>query len=233
VDLTAWPAGLLKLTFVKAYMIMAYLALFRKSPWGNVTFAEAWRLRLTESPWEWLLLAIAVALYFLRLDGGRRRVLLPALLYGALMLAAILRVNTNAPRYLLPLLPAMHLFTGLTLAAVLGAWRPGLRALGAGVVCALTLCYTASQLSAHPLHPGPRPNAVLVRVRELTAHGERILAPQDDLMALHYYFPNTFVRGYADDAERSELLAGEHFDYLLEPGEPVRIERVEGGHPQK
>ncbi len=53
--LAMWPAAIFKLAFLKAYLFMAYLAIVRKSPWGDVSFADTWRLRFTHSPWEWLL----------------------------------------------------------------------------------------------------------------------------------------------------------------------------------
>ena len=186
--LILWPAGLLKLTFVKAYVFMAYLALIRKSPWGNVTFAETWRLRFTHSPWEWILVAAAVVLYASICPPKTRRRLFPVAVYAGLMLLVLLRVNTDTPRYMLPFLPAMHLLAGFTFASVLMRWKPVARASAAAAICALLLWNTVSQVRAHPILPAPRLAAVLASLRDRNLNGKRLLAPQDDLPMIHYYF---------------------------------------------
>ena len=45
-----WPIGLLRFNFLKSYLFMAYLALFRHNAWGDVSLGETWRLRLAGSP---------------------------------------------------------------------------------------------------------------------------------------------------------------------------------------
>ena len=47
--LILWPGAIWKLSFVKAYLFMAYLAIFRRDAWGpHVTIAETWWLRLVD-----------------------------------------------------------------------------------------------------------------------------------------------------------------------------------------
>ncbi len=221
--LALWPAGLLKLTFLKAYLFMAYLAVFRKSPWGNVTFAETWRLRFGHSPWEWILLAVALALYAIVRTPELRRRVFPVALYAGLMLLVLLRVNTDTPRYMLPFLPALHLLAGFTFAAVIRNWRPAMRAGAVGAICSLLLWNTVSQILDHPILPSPRLSVVLIRVGHRNLNGKRLLVPQSDLPMIHYYFPQIFTQGYVDDDERRMLLVSQHFDAVLYPGEPVNL----------
>ncbi len=48
-----WPMGVLRLNFVKSYLFMAYLALFRHNVWGSaISLGETWRLRLAVPPWS-------------------------------------------------------------------------------------------------------------------------------------------------------------------------------------
>jgi hypothetical protein len=70
--LLVWPSAILKMSFLKAYLFMAYLAIFRPSPWGNASFLDTWRLRLAHSPWEWLLIAAAAILYLRFCDAATR-----------------------------------------------------------------------------------------------------------------------------------------------------------------
>jgi hypothetical protein len=222
--LALWPAGVLKLTFAKAYLFMAYLAVYRKSPWGDVTFAETWRLRFEHSPWEWLLLAAAVVLYAFVCASGVRRRLFPIALYAGLMLLALLRVNTDTPRYMLPFLPALHIFAGFTFASVLMSWKPAVRAASGIAICALLLWNTASQIRHHPILPAPRAAAVLASLRERNLTGKSLLVPQSDLPMIHYYFPHISIQGYVDVDERRMLLVSQHFDAVLYPGDPVRVQ---------
>jgi hypothetical protein len=219
-----WPAAVVKLAFIKAYLFMVYLALFRTAPWGNVGFAETWRLRFLHSPWEWLLLATAAVLYVRYCDRGTRGLLWPVLLYAGLMLAVLLRVTTDTPRYMLPFLPALHIAAGFTFASVLTKWRPMLRYTGAGAICLLLLWNTSSQIRSHPILPAPRLMAVLDSLRWRKLTDKKLLVPQDDLPMIHYYFHGTFVRGYMNDEERNARLARGRFDAVLLPGYPVNLE---------
>jgi hypothetical protein len=73
--LAVWPAAILRLSFVKAYAVMAYLALMRESPWGHAGFIETWRARIFRVTVEWSLIVIAVAVGLPKVRAGR-----PALL---------------------------------------------------------------------------------------------------------------------------------------------------------
>ena len=57
--LVVWPAAILRLSFVKAYAVMAYLALMRECPGARLGFIETWRGRIFDSPLEWMLILVA------------------------------------------------------------------------------------------------------------------------------------------------------------------------------
>jgi hypothetical protein len=116
--LAAWPSVIFRLSFVKGYAVVAYLALMREAPWGHAGFIETWRARLFESPLEWLLIGLAL------LVGLRNRSrFYPVGLFAALMILATLGVLSSSPRYTLPFMPALDLLAGLTLLPSFGPLR--------------------------------------------------------------------------------------------------------------
>jgi hypothetical protein len=114
--LVVWPAAILKLSFLKAHAVTAYLAVFREPPWGNVGLLGTWQSRLLGSPLKW---AIVLLSLILRLRKHRPKTC-PLSLFVLLMAGATLRVLTSTLRYSLPWMPALDLFAGLTLAPILG-----------------------------------------------------------------------------------------------------------------
>jgi len=184
---------------------------------------ETWRQRLVESPGEWILFAVAAILYFRFCDSATRKLLMPVVLYGVLMLIVLLRVNTETPRYMLPFLPAFQIAAGFVFASVLKNWKPALRFASTAAILSLLFWNTYAQLRAHPILPAPRLAELLARVRDL--EGQRLLAPQNDLPMIHYYLPGVILSGYADQRERSVMLAQDNFDAVLYPGYPISLQR--------
>ena len=210
-----WPGAVLRLSFVKAYLFMAYLALYRESPWGHVGLLETWRLRFTESPVEWILIAAALVAYFLFLDRDRKRLLFPVLLYSGLMFVILLRLTTDTPRYLLPFLPAFHLFAGFTFASLLKNSKPTMQTMCAAALCLLMLGNTVLETSAHPIRESPELRDKLARLHDEHLEFSKLLVPQQDLPMIHYYFPAADLSGYRDEAEKSVWLRREQFDRVL------------------
>lgn len=225
-----WPGAVLKLAFLKAYLFMAYLAVFRKNAWGGETFWSTWAARLTDSPVEWLLIVLAVILFFRYRRMPGREAAMPFLFHAAFMMLATIRVNTSGARYMLPFVPALSVFAGIVLSRWLtreaevprGAWRGVIPILICGLLIGRVVWWNA----AHPQQPDARPAAVLVEIRGyLAAHqgaGSRVIGvPQGELPGLHYYFPLVQWRGYTDDTTMAELVGTA--DAVLEPGNPVRL----------
>jgi hypothetical protein len=190
--LIIWPAAILRLSFLKACAVMAYLAWTREFPWGHAGFIDAWRARLFDSPLEWMLILAGVMMC----AGTRRRTIYPVALYAALMLLATLRVVTLTPRYSLAFVPALDLLAGLALVPSLGPLRrPASFAVVTLVVAGLY--GNAWYQAAHrPHNPNPRSAAVVTYIHQNKLENKAVLAPQPDIPTLHYYFPDMQLHGY-------------------------------------
>jgi hypothetical protein len=221
--LMTWPASILKLSILKSYIFMVYLAVFRRLPWGETTFLDTWRVRFFSSPVDWILLAAGVLVYWRWRNLPERRAALPLLVFGGLMLLTLLRMKTEGVRYLTPFLPALQVFAGFTLGGALAAWRSRARYAVLAALCALIAWNTARQVSAHPLPIEPRPAALLAAVRGQGLAEKALLVPQGDVPVLHYYFPRTRLKGYLEESAVSAELAARSYDAVLYPGYPVRL----------
>lgn len=229
--LVVWPAAIFKLSFLKGYLFMAYLALFRKSPWGPEGLVETWEKRIFSSPVEWLIIGVSLLTWaFSRRLEGNRRVLYPFFVYGALMLAATMRVTTGTPRYALPFQPAFDILAG----GILGAYMVRLRRPATVYVLTAILglalfTETWVNLKRHPVVPDSRLSSLLVYVREKHLENSRMLVPQVDVPTLHYYFPNSHLQGYTDQIPMPSTLRDGRADGILYPGLPLRVERLLSG----
>jgi hypothetical protein len=202
--LIVWPTALLKLSFAKAYLVMAYLAVFRKGAWGNVTFSETWIDRFEASPAEWCLLAIALIVFFApgkpRMPERARTGAAIFLLFSGLMILANIKVYTDITRYVTVFLAALELFTGWMLARILARIaRPWLRFGTLAAVCALLIWNAHYGLSGFMTQEDPRPMEMLRAIRENGVAEKTLVAPRGYLPIFHYYFPHMRIVGY--DAE--------------------------------
>ena len=163
--LAVWPSAILRLSIVKAYAVVAYLALMRESPWGHAGFIETWQARIVDSPLEWALIVFALVMRFRNraLDGTR---LYPIALFAALMFMAMLRVLSSSPRYSLTFVPALDLLAGLTLFPSFGpSRRPA-------SIAVLTLAVAGLygiawiQVARKPHNSNPRSAAVLTYIHQ-------------------------------------------------------------------
>ncbi len=216
-----WPAALYKLSFIKSYLVMGYLAVFRKGAWGDVTFAETWKNRLIAMPVEWVALIFAIVIVILRKDLRGRRAISAFLLYGLLMMTAILRVNAPGPRYVTPFYPPLAVFIGCAIAAVLIDLKPLVRFATVALIALAVFIETSLQVPRQPRQPNPPDIALLAYVRGEHWEVKHLLVPQIDVPTLHYYFPGARLRGYLDPADIPALIANDHFDGVIYPDGPV------------
>jgi hypothetical protein len=246
--LALWPAALLRLSFVKAYAVLAYQAMLRQSPWGSAGFLDTWRTRILASPLEWILISVAVIALFRR----RSRTLYPLGVFGALMLAANLRVFTETPRYSLVFVPMLGLLAGLVLGPLTGLERGPLAGLDRGslagfergplaglalvpslgplrrpasfavVALAVAGLYgNAWYQAAHrPRNPNPRSAAVVTYIHQNRLENKSVLAPQADIPTLHLYFSGMRLRAYFGPTPAATDLAGFSADAIIPPAEP-------------
>ena len=224
--LLVWPAAIVKLTFVKSYLFMAYLSLLRHSSWGNIGLLGTWRNRFINSPLEWIVIACALALFLRRPFQKTNRLAYPILIYSILMLAATVSVLSDSARYSLPFMPALDLFAAVTLAPFLSSFRRPVALGVSGLLVAGLFGSALYQVSKYPPQPDPRAFAVLQQIRQADLAGKALLVPQTDLPMIHYYFPAMRLRGYYSDRPTAADTVGFTPDAVLYPGLPVEFHRA-------
>lgn len=197
-----WPGAMLKLSFLKAWAIMAYLAIFRPAAWGPSGAFESWAARLRDAPLDWAILAggVLIGVFWLRRE-KRGRVFFPFFVYAGLMIAVLLRVASDEPRYISPYLPALQVAAGLSFAELIGRMGRSKR-----WIAALTLLGTAVagdylQFRAHTPKASDAESrrAVLRFVAESHGATGQLLIPKDEVPIFHYYFPGTRLTSYTDE----------------------------------
>jgi hypothetical protein len=224
--LVVWPGAIFKLSFVKGYLGLAYLAAFRKSPWGGETFVEVWQKRWSTAPVEWLVIVAAVLLWlFVRRPQPGRRMLYPFAIAGALMLIATLRVNTSTPRYALVFQPVLAVLAGYLLAEYLATLkRPSVAYALAGILGVGLFAEIYLNLRHHPVNPNTRLTSLLAFVRDNHLDAASMYVPQPDVPTLHYYFPMSHLLGYTAAAPENSSLQNMPMQGVLYPGPPIRFE---------
>ncbi len=219
-----WPPALFKLSLLKSCVYVAYMAT-RPTAFGGTNFLQGWRQRFMTSPLEWLVAAagivIAIALY------RRRKSLppaaLPVLTFGVVMLVAMLRVSANTPKYTMVYLPALELFGCMMLAHISMRVRPGFRYGIAALVCAgaLAVCVWRVGPQRGQMNSWDLDSQRMIEFVKAQRLGTgRILAGQDLVPTLHFYFPGITWRGYRDSEDFARLAASRRFDGALTT-EPV------------
>jgi hypothetical protein len=163
-------------------------------------------------------------LFFRWRDLPGRRQMSVFLIFGAIMLAAVLRVNSLGIRYVLPYFPALMVFTGCVLACAMNRLKAPARWTLALLLAVLVFLDTARQVNAHPPEPDRQALGRLDAIRDPRWQGKTLLVPQDDLPTLHYYFQDIKFRGYTDASAIPARLSAQHFDGVIYPDEAaVRV----------
>jgi 4-amino-4-deoxy-L-arabinose transferase-like glycosyltransferase len=202
-----WPAGLFKLSFLKAYAFMAYLALFRKAAWGGESVWASWWTRIQSSPVEWLLFAGGLA-YVL----WKRReavTLAPLAIYGVLMIAAVGKVAADErmfliPRYQAPYLTALLVLGCLAAMRAVGGRGAARQWAAAAVLAALLGWNTWRQFTANPVPARFPLSEVIAGLRGSSLNGKTVLVPQGMAPVLRYYVRDIRFRGYPDELQPSD-----------------------------
>jgi hypothetical protein len=194
-----WPMGVLQLNFLKGYLQLAYMALYRKTFAPLGTF-EMLAMKWLASPLELsvLVLGSGWAVYFYMKARPRPATWLPGLIYVALFFVVLLKVTLEYTYYYAPLAVAMSLLCGL---AVGECWRYGSYARGLAVAAvSLSVVGTTVQFAGvladlkarRPCH-----FAVLDFVRQEKIPADKTLyLPFQLVPTLHYYQGNLKTAGY-------------------------------------
>jgi hypothetical protein len=226
-SLFLWPAGILKLEPVRSYVFMAYLAIFRKGAWGDTTLTQTWLFRFRSEPVEWILVAVALFLWWFLPEKPAKNAALPFLLYGCVMLLAMFRVNAVVPHYALPYLAPLTVFAGIALGAFMQDWPKLARVAATGVALLLVAAGTHCYVHAHLPAADSRTKQILDSPLAPQLDGKLLLAPQGDVSVLHYYFPRTKLLLYLDEDAKRRALAEHEVDAVLsDEKEPFSIRLV-------
>ncbi|MGO9774996.1 MAG: hypothetical protein ACLPM3_00220 [Terracidiphilus sp.] len=228
VGVMLWPAGILKLDFLRSYIFMAYMALFRKGTWGNTTLLQTWQLRFHSEPAEWLLVAVAMIIWWFLPRRTEKYAAVPFLCYGGLMFAVMLKVNAtypHYPHYLLTFLPSLMVFAGITLGTALQSLPQRVQRAMAGTMILVVAAGTWRFIDTHLPPSSSRVDQILFTLRSRPLDGKTLLAPQDDVSVLHYYFPRVNLALYLDEGGKMRAISQGRVDAILsDKNEPFEIE---------
>jgi hypothetical protein len=220
--LIIWPAAVFKMSFIKAYFFMTYLAVFRPGAWGaDLSIGETWRLRFVNSPVPWVVLTAALVFFF----KGRAKAaaLIPPAVFSALMFLNTLPVKTDLPRYTLPLFPAVVLFAALSTGLVADRWRPSWRFAAVVLICAAMLATSWPKVRTRMPVQNRRAEAVLALVRVNSLPPKILLVPHEDIPMVHYYFPASRFKTYYDESAIPDLARKGSIDGVIYRGDPPRF----------
>jgi len=223
--LAVYPAALLKLSFVKSYTFMLYLAVSRKSPWGDVTLGQTWRTRFENAPFEWLLVLAALVVFFRGVRNPAQRIARVPLYFSALMILVTLRVLTVETQYMLVFVPMLALFS----AWILGGWVSQQSAkwqiAATALICGLVLFDTTRYTARHPVPENQPAIRLLAAVRDSHLEQATFILPHDQVPQFHYYFPKAALKSYLDPDGMEALTRSEKADALVRPNLDLEVRR--------
>jgi hypothetical protein len=211
---------------VKAYIFMAYLALFRHNAWGpDATISGTWWLRFVQSPLPWLLAAAGFVFLFRR--WRESNVLIPFAVFSVLMACAIFPVKTDMARYTLPLWPGLVLLAAFSTGLVLANWKPAARITATALLCIVMLASAWPSLRARLPRRNLRCEAMLALIRDRHLTAATLLVPHEDVPMLHYYFPEAKLKHYEDVATIPGVIRTGVVQGVIDRGDPPRFMPVQ------
>ena len=202
-----WPAGLFKLSMLKAYLAMPFLAVMRKDSFGKASLGDIWSSRLGGSPLEYAILFACLAAGVYALTRFRSRPeLAPFVLYAGLILLIALKSDTE--RYMSSAPPALYVVGAVILADWWrrrgpSRWTPA--AMTAGFL--LLLASAVRALPARDASTAPSASDTVGFVSGQRDRLRSILVPGSCVPAIHYYVPEVVVRSYRPEAGSENVLA--------------------------
>jgi hypothetical protein len=203
-----WPAGLFKLSILKAYLALPYLMFMRKDSFGMTGFLDLWSQRLSQSPLEYaiLLLCAAAAVGLLR-NHDVRTALLPFVLYAGLILIPTAKSDTD--RYMSSAIPALYVVGGVVFAGRTRLMPPATRAALFGVTCLVLLLNAAHEITPPAAEARADEHDTVWFVRNNLDRFRTIMVPALWMPTVQYYVPEVVVRSYLPDAAgNAEYLRG-------------------------
>jgi hypothetical protein len=202
-----WPKGMLALGFVKGYLYLAYIAIFRKG-FSQVTPLELWGFKLKTYPLEFVLplvALIAALVLFRRLK--YRWETLPFLVYSCCFIAVTMKVTAPFTHYHVSLVMSAAVIVGVMFGEL---WRNGglaIRAVTiAAVVAPLILLDMQCYRECKQIDEGPSTAAGLLGHVRTAPIGGILLVPFALVPTLHYYRPELTAIGYDADWSMARLV---------------------------
>jgi hypothetical protein len=205
----AWPAGVYKLTVVRGYVYLAYMALVRKtfSPVGPL---QVWQMKFAAAPWEIGAGAaglIAALLLWRRLE--YRREALPWLAYAVIFVVVTLKVTLEFTHYRGTIALTMSFATAIAFAHLWSRSNAAGRTALVAAVCVPLFLGAKEYYDEKQMSQG-EPSAVAevlqyVETTGLAKSGKTLYAPASLVPSLHFYYPHMAIEGY--DQNSSGLIA--------------------------
>lgn len=201
-----WPAGLFKLSMLKGYLAIPYLALMRKGSFGNASLMDLWSNRLGESPVEYVLLFVCLVAGLHALTRFRSRPeWVPFVLYAGLIL--LITVKSDADRFISSAPPALYVVGGVALAErSKGRLRGRLGTAAAGLGFALLLSNAAWALPPPAAPTSPSEQDTVSFVSSQRDRLRAVLIPAPCVPKMHYYLPDVVVRSYLPGSGPEHIL---------------------------
>jgi hypothetical protein len=195
------------LGFVKGYLYLAYIAIFRKG-FTQVTPLQLWGFKLKTYPLEFVLLLSAMAaglVLFRRLKSSRE--MLPFLVYSYFFLAVTMVVTAPFTHYHVSLVMAAAVLVGVMFGEL---WRRTGMLVRAGAVAAVIVSLIFLDIGyyreAGQNNAAPSLAAGLLRHVQSTPPGDTLLIPFVLVPTLHYYRPELTAVGYDADWTLARLV---------------------------
>jgi len=208
-----WPAGIFKLSVVRGFLFLAYMAVDRKtfSPQGPI---DLWRMKFSAAPWEHgFLFAGFIAAVILWRRFEHRREALPWLLFSAVFLLVTLKVTLEYTHYRGSIAAAWTMCTGMALGYLWKHLRMAGRVALAAVygVCVTAAAVAYYQEAAVRFVEEPPATGVLTYVRQANVPRDTTLyLPFFFVPIVHFYHPATQMLGYDADWPLSRLVGELH-----------------------
>jgi hypothetical protein len=205
-----WPAGLILLSLVKGFLMLAYIAVYRKtfSPIGPL---EMFRLYIVTSPWELVFLFAGVVVCLWLVRGGVRHSaeLVPWLAFAGTFFLVLLKITAPYTYYYAPLALALVVLTAYALGELGARWGATARlSLALATVVSFSggawqYYWILQELKGN--NPYPYFTSSLQWVREQPSIDGRLIVPYQLVPTLHLYFPQLKTTGIDVDWSAQRL----------------------------
>ena len=191
--LLLWPSGFYKLTIVKNYLYYLYFTFVRGGYYSALSPAQVWWLRFQESPAEYLFILAGIAALPPVLK--KFRFLLPAAIYGLLVLATTVRNTSPFPQYISSVFPVFYLLVAAAIYLFLQGKTPIVRIVLSAAIVSFTVISGVRYFSGKAPVSLQRMPFQITSLRDLESlvadRNTPLFLKMDFIPALHYYFPDS------------------------------------------